>query len=319
MVLILAALVCQAQETADSLIEAGHWKRARALVDPRLREAPDDPDANFLSSQIHNAFGDNAAPLGLAERAVQLAPGVARYHRQVAEVQGVMAQHAGLFQQALLARRFRKEIDIALLDPRDAQARRDLLEFHLLAPGIIGGDPKKAETAAQQIAAIDAAEGFLAQARIAQFRKDPAQMEALLRRATEIHPTSYKALMALAQVYLEPGHREEGAAETLAKRAVALDPGRVGGYSILASVYAGREDWRALDAILQSAAREDPDDATPYYRAAERLLSDNHDAARAGRYLRTYLAQEPEGNQPTAADAERELRSVNATKMGGVN
>ena len=81
----------------------------------------------------------------------------------------------------------------------------------------------------------------------------------------------------------------------------------------------GLKDWAALEAILQSAAREDPDDATPYYRAAERLLSDNRDAARAGRYLRIYLAQESEGNQPTAADAKRELQIVNGATTGGVN
>ena len=95
-----------------------------------MREAPDDPDAIFLLSQIRNAFGDHATPLGLAEKAVRLDGRVAWYHRQLAEVQGVMAQQAGVFQQAILARRFRNEIDTALgLDPRDVQALRDLMEY----------------------------------------------------------------------------------------------------------------------------------------------------------------------------------------------
>jgi hypothetical protein len=45
------------QSPAERLIEAGHWMRARTLVEARIREAPDDPLANFLLSQIHNAFG----------------------------------------------------------------------------------------------------------------------------------------------------------------------------------------------------------------------------------------------------------------------
>jgi hypothetical protein len=49
------------------------------------------------------------------------------------------------------------------------------------------------------------------------------------------------------------------------------------------------------------------DDLTPYYRAAERILSDGRDPARAERYLRVYLSQEPEGNEPTAADAHWKL------------
>jgi tetratricopeptide (TPR) repeat protein len=306
---VLAASVCLAQEaTPEALIEAGHWKRARALVERRLRDAPDDPNALYLSSQIRNAFGDHASPLGLAQKAVRLDGGVARYHRQLAEVQGVMAQHAGVFQQLMLARTFRKEIDAALkLDPRDAQALRDLLEYYLLAPGIVGGDPKKAETMAQQIAAIDAAEGFLAKARIAEFRKDQGQMEAMLRRAAEVRPPSYKALMALASFYLAPERRNEAAAEALARSALALDGGRIDAYSVLASVYAGRGAWSALEATLSAAAREVPDDAAPCYRAAERLLSDARDPARAERYLRQYLAQEAEGNQPTAAEAHGKL------------
>lgn len=316
--LFAMASICLAQEpTAASLIEAGHWKRARALVEPRLREAPEDPEANFLLSQIRNAFGDHSSPPGLAEKAVRLNGRVARYHRQLAEVQGVMAQHAGVFQQVGLARRFRKEIDVALeLDPRDAQAMRDLLEFYLLAPGLIGGDSKKAEAMARQIAAVNPAEGFLAEARIAEFHKDGARTEAMLRAATEVRPISYKALMELAQYYLQSGKRNDRAAEALAKNALAVDKGRSGAYCVLASVYAGREDWTSLEAILAAAAREVPDDFAPYYRAAERLLSDGREATRADRYLRIYLGQEAEGG-PESPAAREFKRTRNAGPSGG--
>jgi tetratricopeptide (TPR) repeat protein len=307
---ILAAVsVCPGQEfTAEQLIEAGHWKRARWLVERRLQESPDDPNATFLLSQIRNAFGDRSSPLGLAEKALRLDGRTARYHRQLAEVQGVMAQHAGVFQQVLLARRFRKEIDTALeLDPRDTQALRDLLEFYLLAPGIAGGDAKKADMTAERIAGIDPCEGFLARARIAEFHKDDKQTERMLRRATEVRPSSYKALIALAELYMAPAHRDDAMAETLAKNAIAIDGGRVHAYCILAAIDARRGDWVALDALLSQASERVSDDRAPYYRAAESLLTDNRDPARAERYLRTYLAQEPEGNQPTAADAHWKL------------
>lgn len=307
--LLLAASTCLAQEiTAEKLIEAGHWKRARALVERRLEAAPDDPNALFLSSQIRNAFGDRTAPGPLAEKAVKLAPGVARYHRQVAEVQGVMAQHAGMFQQLLLAHRFRKEIDTAIaLDPRDVQARRDLLEYYLLAPGIAGGDPARADETAAAIAGLDAAEGLLAKARIAEFHKDQTLAHELLRKAAALRPPSFKAVIALAEFELAPEHRDEAAAETAAKLALTLDPTRIAPYNILAAIYASRGDWTALDTLLESAAREVPDDAAPYYRAAASLLAENRATERAARYLRMYLTEEPEGNEPTAADARRLL------------
>src|ERR1035438_10180119 len=133
------------QSAPEKLIVEGHWKRARAIVEARMREAPDDPLANFLFSQVRAAFGDREAPPPAAEKAVALDGRTAKYHRQLAEVLGITAQHAGAFRQLLLARRFRGEIDAALSsDPRDLQAMRDLLEFYLLAPGLIGGDPRRA-------------------------------------------------------------------------------------------------------------------------------------------------------------------------------
>jgi tetratricopeptide (TPR) repeat protein len=305
LLLLCAAPGCLAQQTeAEKLIDAGHWKRARTIVEARIKEAPNGPLANFLLSQVHNAFGDHNTPLGLAEKAVALDPRTAKYHRQIAECLGVMAQHAGAFQQLLLARRFRKEIDSALaLDPRDTQALRDLMEFYLLAPGLLGGDTRKAEETAGRIARLDAAEGFLAKARIAESRKQTVETEAWLRKAAEAQPPKYRARIALADFYLAPEHANPGGAETQAKQAIQLDPGRSAGYCVLAQLYADRADWSALDAILTVAAREVPDDWSPYYRAAERLAASGRDAARAERYVQLYASQEPEGNQPSAAAA----------------
>jgi predicted Zn-dependent protease len=298
---------------AESMIAAGHWKRARAIVEPRLREAPDDPEANYLASMIRNAFRDRTSPPVLAEKSVRLAPGVARYHRLLAEVQGVMAQHAGVFQQVSLARRFRHEIGVALqIDSSDVQAQSDLLEFYVLAPGILGGDIKKAEQVSDRIAALDPAEGFLAKARIAESRKDRKRMEAMLRGAADVRPVSYKTQIALAEFYLAGGPQSEAAAEGPARSALDLDSGRVGAWCVLASLYAGRADLSALDALLASAAQAVPDDATPYYRAAERLRCDGRDAARVERYIRIYLAQEPEGNQPSAGEARSGSRLCRA-------
>jgi tetratricopeptide (TPR) repeat protein len=296
-------LGAMAQPTqAEQLIIAGHWKQARALVQMRILEAPNDPLANYLLSQIRNAFGDHVTPQALAEKAVALDGNTAKYHRQYAEVLGVMAQHANPLEQLLLARRFRKEIDTALMfDPRDTQALRDLIEFYLLAPIVAGGDQRKAEETAGRIAQINVAEGFLAKARIAEFHKQPAETETSLRQAAAAQPPSYRALIALTQFFLSSEHVKLAEAEAVARQALLLDRGRVDAYSVLAEVCVDRSDWSALDGILQEAGKEVPDDLAPQYRAAERLLAEHHDPARAERYLRTYLRQEAEGNEPGLA------------------
>ena len=226
-----------------------------------------------------------------------------------------MAQHSNAFQQLLLGRRFRKEIDAALaLDPRDVQAKRDLLEFYLLAPGIAGGSRRDAALTAERIAALDAAEGFLARARLAAFDKAPAQTEAMLRSATEVLPPSYRARIALADFYLEPEHSNQFGAEAAAQDALRLDPGRADAYAILASVYAGRGAGRELDQILAEAARNVPDDRYPEYRAAQRLIDDGKNLDLAEGYLRDYLAQKPEGNRPVAAEAMPLLDRIRAAR-----
>jgi tetratricopeptide (TPR) repeat protein len=312
---VLAAVLAapaglSAQTPAEDFIEAGHWKRARALVEPRLHETPNDPLAVFLMSQINFAFGHKEAPLDLAEKAVSLAPGVAKYHRQLAEALGVKAQRSNLFQQAFLAHRFKKEIDAALtIDANDIQAQRDLMEYYLLAPGLVGGDRKQAEAVAERIGRIDRGQGFLAQARIAQFYHDPARQEFLLRKAVEAAPSKYKIRIALSQFYTKERVNWDAAVEN-AHAAIEIDPTRADGYSILAAAYAAQGKWPELEATLAAADQAVPDDLTPHFRAAEAAIAAGNNYAGAKADLHKYLSQEPEGNQPALADARQKLAEI---------
>lgn len=310
--LFAAAFFCGggfAQQTGpEQLIQGGHWKRARALVESSSRQAGDEALTSFLQSQVRYAFGDHSAPLALAERAVSLNGHVAKYHRQVAEALGVQAEHAGPLQQIFLARRFRKEIGAAIdLDPRDVQARRDLLEFYLLAPAIVGGNSRKAADVAEQIAEIDAPEGFLAKARIAMFHKHINEGGALLRSAAEARPTSYRAQIELARFCLDPEHLDRGAAEKTARKALDLDRTRAEAYNVLVGIYVDRAEWASLDSILKEASRQNPDDPAPFFYAADHLLSAGLEPAGAERYLRVYLGQKPEGNEPQESEAHWKL------------
>jgi tetratricopeptide (TPR) repeat protein len=296
---------------AEILIQSGHWKRARVLVEVRIRENPNDALANFLLSQVRNAFGYRETPLPLAEKAVALDGHVAKYHRQLAEALGVTAQHSNAIELLFLAHRFRKEIDTALaLDGGDPQALRDLLEFYLVAPSIAGGDPGKAEGLARQIGQIKPSLGFMAEARIAEFHKRAGEAEKLLRSAVEAPPASYEARMALARFYLDPAHFDADGAEKEAQAALEMDRSRAGAYTVLAEALAHRGAWNELEVTLTAGAAAVPDDLAPYYRAADRLASDGRELDRAERYLKTYLAQEPEGNEPTAAEATGELKRI---------
>jgi tetratricopeptide (TPR) repeat protein len=292
------------QTLPEKLIEEGHWKKARTIVDSWIREKLKDPLANFLLSQVRGAFHDRQSPLELAETAVRLDGSVAKYHRQLAEVIGVTAQHASMLQQLFLARRFKKEIDTALAeDATDLQAMRDLMEYYLLAPGIAGGDRDKAQAVADRIERQSIPEGCMAKARLAEFDKQPGKVEGLLRRGAGAQPPNYRARAALAAFYLAPAHRNYDLAEQSAREALRIGPGRVEGYAVLATALASRANWSELEALLARAEGAVPDDLTPDYRAAEAILASGRDLPRAEALLRKYLAAEPEGNAPTLADA----------------
>jgi tetratricopeptide (TPR) repeat protein len=225
-----------------------------------------------------------------------------------------MAQHSGWLQQFMLARRFKREIDTALAqDPRDLQALSDLMEYYLLAPGVVGGDKDKARDTAQRIAAVDRARGFAAQARLAEANGDTGKVESMLRRAVEAGPESYRARVALAAFLLShtnlPGDRLEAARQQAAE-AIRIDGTRVDAFAILAAVYAERNQTGELEAVLAAAEKQVPDDRLPYYRSADALLAAGHDLARAERYFRQYLAAETEGNEPTLSTAFWKLGQV---------
>jgi tetratricopeptide (TPR) repeat protein len=305
---LLAASSCGAQTEAENLIEAGHWKRARAIVEANARQSH-DALTQFLLSQIHNAFGDRESPLPLAEKAVALDGNIAKYHRQVAEVTGVMAQHAGFLQQILLARRFRHEIDTALsLDARDVQGLRDLMEYYLLAPGIVGGDKDKAREIAARIARVDAVQGYLAQARLAEVAGELSHEEAMLRKAVETGPSHYRARVALAAFLLSHGNGE--AARQEAAVAEKIDSTRVDAYAVTAAANARLGHVSELESLVGTAEKQVPDDLSPYFRAAEVLLATGQELERAQRYLRRYMAAEPEGNAPSLSDARAKLEQV---------
>jgi predicted Zn-dependent protease len=301
--LLCLATLCRAAADPERLIIDGHWKQARAIVEERLRANPNDAEANYLASMIRAAFGDRESPMKLAEKAVSLNSSVSRYHRQVAEVIGVTAQQSNALQKLMLARRFRKEIDAALaLDGRDLQALRDLLEYYLLAPGIVGGDKNKARETASRIAKLDAAAGFSAEARIASFNGKRDVALELLRKAVQSARSSYGARMELARYYLDPMH-DLSSAEAEAREAVRIDPSRADGYSVLAQVYGSTGRWREVDEIVAEARKQVPDDLAPLYYAATGAITAGQDEARAQALLRQYLKTEPEGNEPTIAEA----------------
>ncbi len=293
-----------ADPSPEALMEAGHWKRAQVLIEQRYATNKNDAYSNYLLARYKEAAGDADGAQPLAEKACALDSGNARYHLLLSGIYGRKAESASVFSQLGLARRFKKEAETAIaLDPMIVEARMDLIEFYLRAPGIVGGDKAKARSMAEEIMKIDPARGYLAQARLASFDKQTGQLENLYKKAVEANPRDYGALMNLASFYSSDGQKKLDLAEKCLRDAVKLSPDRAPAFSGLAGLLASQERWQELEAILSQVEKDVPDNLYPYYRVGLVLLSADKDLPRAERSLRKYLMQEPELGYPTQAHA----------------
>jgi X-X-X-Leu-X-X-Gly heptad repeat protein len=305
----LVSVVAAADSSSvEALIEAGHWKRARAILEPRVAANPRDAQAAYLLSRTKLAFGDFDGALNSAQQAVALEDGNSSYHFQLAEVYGEMADRASMFAAASLARKFKGELEASLArDPTNLDALEALMEYSFQAPGLMGGDKGKARAIAEKMVQLSPVRGYLAQAELAKEAKDFAKVGECFIKAVQADPKDYEAQTALAGFYTQPSHRKTECAGKHAREAVQLDPARAEGYSILARVLALERRWGELEAVLSASEKAVPDDLAPYFEAANALLESGVDLKRGEAYLRKYLAQEPEGEEPDAAHAHRLL------------
>jgi Flp pilus assembly protein TadD len=95
------------------------------------------------------------------------------------------------------------------LNPANMEALSDLFEYYLEAPGFLGGGVDKAEKIARQIAEIDASEGYWAQARLAEKRKQLGSAEEQLRRAIEASPQRIGRFIDMARFLAKQGRFQE--------------------------------------------------------------------------------------------------------------
>ncbi|HYL78990.1 MAG TPA: hypothetical protein VEU96_32665 [Bryobacteraceae bacterium] len=306
---LLPAADLTSGSSADSLIESGHYKRARALVETRLRGNPNDAYALFLESRIKQNFGDLPGAIAAAERAVALEPHNASFHGQLAEVYAYTADQSSWLRGIGFVHQMKREIAAALsLEPNHTDTLLVSMMFCLKAPRLVGGDKKKAYAVANEIVRHDPRWGYLAEARLLENSGDDARLESLLKKAVAVDPSHYRAVLELARFYCcSAVHKDATAAEADAREALKLDAGRAGAYDILARVYASSRRWMDLDSILAQSEKAVPDDLAPYYQAASILIKDAADLPRAAAYLRKYLGQEAEGREPTHTEAQSQL------------
>jgi tetratricopeptide (TPR) repeat protein len=183
---LLPAALAQADESAPALLAAGRADDAILNLRSKIDSSPNDAQAHNLLCRVYFSMGDWDRGISACEKAVALERNNSRYHMWLGRVYGEKADAANFLSAASLAGKVRNEFEAAVrLDPNNVEARSDLGEFYLEAPGIVGGGRDKAEAQARALAALDAAKADYLKGRIAEKKKDFAAAEKEYRAAIE--------------------------------------------------------------------------------------------------------------------------------------
>ena len=304
---LLAPALAFADPAVEKLMDQNHWRRARAALEPKLAANPNDPVLVRQMARVLHACDELDAAVTMGEKAVKLAPNDGAAHLVLAEAVGDKAQNASKLKQIGLAKRFKKEAETAIaLDPKIVDARIDLIAFHMQAPGLMGGDKKKAKALVDEVERIAPERGWEAKSRYASYQKDSTVFGPIYKEAATKYPNNYDARTSYAQWLMAPW-RAPAEGETHARAAIALDPERTTGYTLLAVSQARNQRWEDLDRTLAEATAKVPDDLTPVYQAGRICLTEINDGGRAEKYFRRYLSQPPEHGTASHAAARWRL------------
>ena len=162
----------------------------------------------------------------------------------------------------------------AQLNPNNLDAQSDLFEYYLEAPGFLGGGFDKASATAAQIARLNPSEGYWAQAKLAEKRKEFSNAEAHLRRAVEIAPKQIGRLIDLARLFTKQGR------------------------------------YNDADLSLAKAEQIEPNSPKLMFAKADLYIKSKRNLDVARDLLKRYLSSTLTPDDPPRADAEKLLKQV---------
>jgi len=178
-------------EAGKRAYEASEYRNAIQALQAAAAKEPQNGDVQLLLTKSYLELEEHDPAIRSAERAVAIDPQNSVYHEWLGRAYGEKADHAGWFSAVSLAKKTRKEFEIAVqLDAKNFSARQVLIEFDCSAPGLVGGGEEKALPQIKQLAEMDAAEGHFASGNCRRQKKDFAIADEEFAKALESHPKS---------------------------------------------------------------------------------------------------------------------------------
>jgi tetratricopeptide (TPR) repeat protein len=185
-------------------------REAISQLQERVKSNPNDAIALNLLARAYYSLEQWDDAITTNQRALKVQPNSSDFHEWMGRAYGEKAENVGMIGAASLARKTKAEFEKAVqLNPVSTQARLDLSEYLIEAPGFMGGSIDKARAQADATERFDVAASHLIRARIAQQKKDydEAELEFKAAIATSKSPANY--WINLASFYQSRGRLPE--------------------------------------------------------------------------------------------------------------
>jgi cytochrome c-type biogenesis protein CcmH/NrfG len=274
MLLAFTGLLAQPSDPlsdAFALYSRTDYQASLALI---LQSGLASGKAYLLAGRDHYMLGDYKKSVEALERAFALEPSSSECALWLGRGYGRRAETSSTFSAPKYASKARAYLEKAVaLDPDNQEALRDLFDYYLEAPGFLGGGYDKAKPIAQRIGGRNPADGLLAQAELADRRKQFDTVEEQFRRAIQMAPRQVGRVLDLARYLARQGRISES--EAAFDQAEQLAPNSPQVCFVRARTYI--EQKRNLDQarallIQYLGSNLTPDD--PSRREAEKLLKE---------------------------------------------
>lgn len=211
--------------TPQEMLAAGRIDDAIHVLTDQIKAASNDAAAQNLLCRAYFMIEDWDSGIPHCERATQLDPRNSIYFDWLGRIYGEKADRSGFLTAAGLAKKVRTDFERAVeLDPKNWEARVDLGEYYVEAPGIVGGGKDKARAQADALMSFKPAIAYWVLARIDEKNKDVAAAERDYRAAIEASHGGVRAWFDLGNFFFH-AHRFEEMEEAFHHLETALNDG----------------------------------------------------------------------------------------------
>lgn len=287
-------------ERGRELFKNKRYNEAKPIFENIIRTDEAHAEANYCLGVIAmRQPGDLDQAIEYLEAAVENNESNAQYHFMLSGAMGMKAMRSNPIKQAFLAPKIRSQLEQTIaLDPSHVEARVNLLQFYIMAPGFMGGSIEKAKAQAESLVKLNAARGYMGYAAIAANEKDDGAAENYLLKAITADPKLSAPYHQLGYHYLKL--KRHGEAIQQFKKMTEVDPTNANSFDSLGDGFIANNQLDEAIESFKKAVTLDPTFSASVYNLAQCYEKKNMKEEAKTQYQR-YIALVPSGSKSEKA------------------